>query len=125
MKIAVFINNYNYEKYVGQAIHSVLNQTRPPDQLLIVDDGSTDSSVKVVESFLAENPKIKLIKKENGGQLSAFNAAISSIDAEIVTFLDSDDWYDENYLADIEAAFTEGYDFILASYRNVYARGEK
>lgn len=93
--VSVLINNYNYGRYVGEAIESVLNQTYRDFELIVVDDGSGDDSVEIIKKYEREHPdKIKAVCKKNGGQASAFNAGFSASRGEIIAFLDSDDmWY--------------------------------
>ena len=62
--ISVIIPNYNYGRFIGAAIESALSQTLPPVEIIVVDDGSTDNSVEVVEYF---GGKVKLIRQQNGG----------------------------------------------------------
>lgn len=96
LKASVVINNYNYEKYIYDCINSVINQTYKNIEIIIVDDGSTDSSVEIIKQLNDE--RIKLISKENAGQLSAFNESIKHVTGDIVFFLDSDDMYKEDYI---------------------------
>ncbi len=97
--ISVLINNYNYEQFIGEAIESVLSQDYKDFEIIIVDDGSTDKSKNIIESF--NDNRIKTIYKENGGQLSCFNSALEYINGDIVAFLDSDDKYKKDYLKNI------------------------
>ncbi|WP_051321275.1 glycosyltransferase family 2 protein [Chrysiogenes arsenatis] len=89
--ISVLINNYNYGRFIAQCVESVLKQTYTNYELIIVDDGSTDDSVNVLESF--SDPRITKIYKKNGGQASAFNAGFEASKGRIIAFLDSDDWW--------------------------------
>ncbi|MBB4823651.1 glycosyltransferase involved in cell wall biosynthesis [Sporosarcina luteola] len=93
--VSVVLTNYNYNQYLHEAIDSVLNQTYENFELVIVDDGSTDDSKEIIQSYYLKYPnKIKVIFKENGGQGSAFNAGIENANGEIIAFLDADDfWY--------------------------------
>lgn len=91
-QFSVIICNYNYGRYIGQCIRSVLNQTVADFELIIVDDGSTDDSREVIRSF--QDSRIRTIFKENGGQASAFNAGFFASCGELVSFLDSDDFWD-------------------------------
>jgi len=86
-KITVLICNYNYGLFVGEAIESVLAQTYPHVELIVVDDGSTDTSRDVIERYST----LTKIFKENGGQTSAIKAALSHITGDVVVILDSDD----------------------------------
>lgn len=91
--VTALICNYNYGRYVHAAISSALNQTWRNVEVLVVDDGSTDDSREVIDSF---GDRIRRIYKENGGQASAFNAGIAAARGEIICFLDSDDvWLPE------------------------------
>lgn len=91
--VSVLIDTYNHERYIEQAIVSVLEQDFPASdrQILVVDDGSTDRTPEIVRKF---EPQVCLLRKENGGQASAFNAGIPECRGEIVAFLDGDDWWE-------------------------------
>jgi glycosyltransferase involved in cell wall biosynthesis len=86
--VSILINNYNYERYLRDAIDSALNQTYPNTEVIVVDDGSTDNSREIIANY--EN-KIIPVYKENGGQASALNAGFAVSRGEIVCLLDSDD----------------------------------
>lgn len=89
--VSVIIPNFNYEEYVADAIESVLNQTYENIELIVVDDGSTDNSWKVINRY---RDRLKLIKSKNGGVSSARNIGLTAIQGDYVAFLDSDDyWY--------------------------------
>ncbi|MBN1472359.1 MAG: glycosyltransferase family 2 protein [Syntrophaceae bacterium] len=91
--VTALICNYNYGRYLGDAIESALAQTWKNLEVIVVDDGSTDESREVLKNY---EGKIKTILKENGGQASAFNEGIAEARGEIICFLDSDDfWYPE------------------------------
>lgn len=113
--ITVIVNNYNYADYIGACISSVLSQTYRNLQLLVVDDGSTDSSLECINKF--NDPRIKVVAKKNCGQLSCFNAAIPYIKGEIVTFLDADDLYEKEYLEEILSIYkTHNVDFVFTNF---------
>lgn len=88
MLASVIVNNYNYDKYVGQAIDSALEQTYARVEVIVVDDGSTDGSRDIIASY---TDRVVPILKENGGQASAFNAGFAACKGDIILFLDSDD----------------------------------
>lgn len=95
--ILVAINNFNYERFVIEAVDSAFNQSTPPDRILVVDDGSNDKSVELLRERYGE--KIELIAKSNGGQLSCFNEVATRIDAkDLVFFLDADDRFLPNHI---------------------------
>lgn len=88
---SVIIPNYNYGNFIGEAIESVLAQTHQPNEILVVDDGSTDDSVRVVKSF---GKKVKLIEQENGGVGKARNTGAKNSTGNLLAFLDADDiWF--------------------------------
>ncbi|WP_322791782.1 glycosyltransferase [Bellilinea sp.] len=87
--ISIIIPAYNQGHYLGDAIQSCLNQTYSNIEIIVVDDGSTDNTPEVVQSF--HNLRIQYIYKQNGGLSSARNAGIRAAGGEFITFLDSDD----------------------------------
>ncbi len=97
LKLSVIINNYNYSSYLELAIHSVIGQTRYPDEIIVVDDGSTDNSLEVIQKAI-QNTDIKLHRKKNGGQLSAVRAGLNEASGDWVFFLDSDDEWEAQHL---------------------------
>jgi hypothetical protein len=103
-KVTVLIDTYNHERFVERAITSVIEQDFPPDQMeiLVVDDGSTDSTPAIVKRFA---PRVTYIRKENGGQASAFNLGIPQARGEIIAFLDGDDWWQRNKVSAVVDAF--------------------
>jgi hypothetical protein len=86
--VSVIIDNYNYARFVGEAIDSALAQTYRNVEVIVVDDGSTDDSRRVIEAY---GERIRTIFKRNGGQGSAFNAGYRLSSGSLVSFLDSDD----------------------------------
>jgi glycosyltransferase involved in cell wall biosynthesis len=87
--VSVIIANYNYGRYVGEAIRSVLDQDYEPLELIIVDDGSTDDSRAVIESI--DSPILQRRFRQNGGQAAAWNDGFEASRGSIVIFLDADD----------------------------------
>jgi glycosyltransferase involved in cell wall biosynthesis len=102
--VSVLIDTYNHERYIEQAVVSVLEQDFPPEEteILVVDDGSTDRTPEIVRKF---EPRVRLLRKSNGGQASAFNAAIPETSGALVAFLDGDDWWTKDKLSAVAEAF--------------------
>jgi glycosyltransferase involved in cell wall biosynthesis len=102
--ITALIDTYNHELFIEDAINSVLSQdfSRSEIEILVVDDGSTDKTPEIVRKFA---PRVRLIRKANGGQASAFNAGISQSGGTIVAFLDGDDWWAPGKLAAVAQVF--------------------
>lgn len=86
--VSVIINNYNYDRFLTEAINSVLNQTYPFVEIVVVDDGSTDRSKEIISSY---GNRVISVLKQNGGQASALNEGIKISSGELIFFLDSDD----------------------------------
>jgi glycosyltransferase involved in cell wall biosynthesis len=90
--VSVLIDTYNHESFIERAIVSVLEQDMRMDdvEILVVDDGSTDRTPDIVRQF---EPRVRLIRKPNGGQASAFNFGYAQLHGEILVPLDGDDWW--------------------------------
>jgi glycosyltransferase involved in cell wall biosynthesis len=86
--VSILINNFNYGRFLGEAIRSALAQSYANKEIIVVDDGSTDNSLEAARSF---GKRVHLIAKENGGQASAFNAGFAASRGEIICLLDADD----------------------------------
>jgi glycosyltransferase involved in cell wall biosynthesis len=94
--VAAIIPLYNGAEFIEEALLSVLDQTEPPDEIVVVDDGSTDDGPSKVES-LAKKHDIILLRKKNGGQSSARNMGVRHTNCSHIAFLDQDDaWYDNH-----------------------------
>src|SRR4051794_34247007 len=86
--VSVIIDNFNYERFLRRAVDSALAQTYPKVEVIVVDDGSTDGSLALLEEY---RDTVTVITKENGGQASALNAGFARCNGDVVLFLDSDD----------------------------------
>jgi glycosyltransferase involved in cell wall biosynthesis len=104
--ITAIIPLYNGEKYIEEAVRSVLAQTLPPAEIIVVDDGSTDGGAAVVERLCLDYP-IKLIRKENGGQSSARNRGVACAGGDLIALLDQDDAWYPNHLEDLIKPFLQ------------------
>lgn len=90
-RVSVIIPNYNYGRFIREAIESVLAQTLQPVEIIVVDDGSTDDSVQIVNSF---GERVKLIQQSNGGVGKARNTGVNNTTGDLLAFLDADDiWF--------------------------------
>lgn len=103
---AVVVTSYNYRDYVLEAVQSVLAQSYPATQVIVVDDGSTDGSDALLREHFATDPRVTLICGVNGGQLAAFQQGVAAVaDAAVICFLDSDDRWAPDYLAKLAALY--------------------
>jgi glycosyltransferase involved in cell wall biosynthesis len=91
--VSILVSNYNYARYIGDALQSALGQTYANIELIVCDDGSTDDSVQVIEQYERKDARLHFIRKANGGQGSGFNAAFAASRGEIIALLDSDDLF--------------------------------
>ena len=100
--VSVLISNYNGDRYLASAIDSALAQTYPQMEIIVVDDGSSDNSRQIIESY---DDNIKAIFKENGGQASAINAGFEVSRGEIICLLDADDLWLPSKVAEVVSSF--------------------
>lgn len=107
-KVSIVTPNYNFGKFIGQTIESIMNQNYENIQHIIVDDGSTDNSVEIIKQYIYKNPnKIKLIQQPNKGQTTAINVGLRVADGDIVGWINSDDLYCDNVIESIVEEFLE------------------
>ena len=101
--ISVIIPNYNREMLVRETIQNMLDQSLPPREVIVVDDGSTDRSVEVIRGF---GPRVNLVRQKNAGPAAARNAGLAIATGDYVQFMDSDDLASRNKL-EVQAAALE------------------
>lgn len=121
MKTSCLINNFNYGRFVVEAVNSAKNQSVAFDEIIVVDDCSTDESAQILRENFANDQQVKLILKDkNEGQLSCFNDGSSAAIGEIIFFLDSDDLYQPNYLEEALTFYKEHKDceFLFCNHEN-------
>lgn len=98
IKISVIVPVYNTEKYIDECLESITNQTLKEIEILCINDGSTDNSLSILEAWKEKDKRIIVITKNNGGQSSARNLGLQYAKGDYISFIDSDDWIDNNYL---------------------------
>lgn len=121
ISISVIIPVYNVEKEISKCINSLLNQTFPSFELILVDDGSKDNSLAVCNGYEKKDNRIKVISQENQGASVARNTGISYADGQYIAFIDSDDYVDEEYL---EKLISKQTDFTCCGIRKVDETGK-
>ena len=102
-KISIITASYNYADLIGETITSVINQTYDNWELIIVDDGSDDNSLEVIQKFCRENEKLKLLTHENNqnkGLSETLKLGCNEATGDYIAFLESDDLWSEHYLAE-------------------------
>lgn len=102
-RVSVLICTYNYARYLPRCLTSVLNQTRPPDEVIVLDDGSKDGTPEVMKGF----PDVRYVYQENTGKAVAFGRAFALSTGDIVCHLDADDYWDLHKLESVLRCFGE------------------
>ena len=111
-KISVIVPVYNTEKYLHRCVDSILAQNYTDFELLLVNDGSTDSSGTICEEYAQKDNRVRVFHKENGGVSSARNIGMDNARGEWITFVDSDDFVFDNYLENFDVNNNKDYDLI-------------
>lgn len=119
-KVSVIVPVYNVEKYLSDCIDSIMSQTFTDFELLLVDDGSTDSSGQICNKYAKIDARIKVFHKSNGGVSSARNFGLDKAEGEWICFCDSDDIIKSEYLSSMVNNIVTKNSLILSSY---YGRG--
>lgn len=100
-KVSVIVPVYNTEKWLARCIDSILAQTFTNFELLLINDGSTDSSGAICDEYAEKDSRIRVFHKPNGGVSSARNLGLDNATGEWITFCDADDWVENNYIYDL------------------------
>lgn len=115
MKISIIIPVYNAERYIDKCINSVISQTHQNWELILINDGSTDRSLQVCEKYQNIDNRIKVFNKVNEGVSKARNYGINQAKSEYLTFIDSDDYIEQDFLTTLISNVT--YDFVSLSHK--------
>ena len=106
--ISLVIPVYNVESWLAECLESAVNQSAPFKEVVIINDGSTDSSIEICRSYVKKYGYFKLIDQENQGLSAARNAGIKAASGEYIMFLDSDDWLRADSVKILEGLLEEG-----------------
>lgn len=118
--ISVIIPVYNAEKYLLDCVKSVLRQSYKELEIILVDDGSKDKSLSIMNLLASEDSRVKVIRKDNGGVSSARNVGINSATKKYITFVDSDDTIEtEMYKNMIEFAEKSNLDCVVCGINSI------
>lgn len=113
--VSIIIPIYNQEKYLNRSLKSVISQTYQNIEIVCVNDGSIDSSCRIIEKFKSEDSRIKLINQENSGLVHAIVTGVKNAKGTYICFLDSDDYIGNEYI-EFFIKNIKNYDFIAASH---------
>ena len=122
-KISVIVPVYNVEKYLSQCLNSIIHQTYKNLEIILIDDGSTDSSGLICDNYSQKDKRIKIIHKSQGGLSDARNAGLKIATGEYISFIDSDDFINKNmYSILINNAQKYNSDIVWFNYYNYYSK---
>ena len=106
-KITVIVPVYNVENYLNKCLDSIIKQTYKNLEIIVVNDGSTDNSGTICQEYAQKDNRIIYVEKENGGQSEARNMGLDRMTGSYVTFVDSDDWVEADYVETLYQKITE------------------
>lgn len=125
MRISIVVPVFNVERYLGECVDSLLRQGLKDYEIILVNDGSTDTSGSLCEAYAKRSEVIRVIHKENGGLSDARNAGLSVVTGDYVVFVDSDDYLAEGALAHIaERIGSRGTDVLFLEATKFFPNGE-
>lgn len=116
--ISIIVPIYNVENYLRQCLDSIQKQTYQNFECLLINDGSPDNSADICREYVEKDYRFRYFEKENGGLSSARNVGIENSRGTYITFVDSDDWLDPNYLEVLHSKIVEyDTDFVIGAYK--------
>ena len=122
--ISVVVPIYNVENYIKKCVDSILSQTYKNLEIILVDDGSPDNCPQICDEYAQKDNRIKVIHKENGGLSDARNAGIDISKGKFITFIDSDDYIEKDYVEVLYNSIKENAsDMAIGSHKAIYDNG--
>lgn len=122
--VTIVVPIYNVEKYIDRCINSILNQTYKNLEIILVDDGSPDNCGKMCDEYAQKDSRIKVVHKENGGLSDARNAGIDIAKGKYISFIDSDDYIEPEYVEILYKTISEDKsDMAISSHKVIYENG--
>ena len=97
IKVSIIVPVYNTEKYIGKCLESLIAQTLKEIEIICVNDGSTDNSLKILNYYQNKDLRIKIVNQKNSGPGKSRNTGIKIAKGDFIGFVDGDDWVDKNY----------------------------
>lgn len=124
-KLSVIVPCYNAEKWIGETLESLRGQTYQNIEILVVDDGSSDSSLAIVQNFSERDARIRLIRQENAGVSAARNNGIENASGDYIAFCDADDWMESvAYEEMITLLEEENSDIVFCEFERFWPNGK-
>ena len=125
MKISIIMPCYNSEKYLGSCLDSVLAQTFEDFEVILVDDGSRDDTLKIAQDYARRDPRVHVLAKENGGVAAARNLGLEHARGEWITFVDSDDLLPDHALETLLSGARENVDLVVCAHETFDETGRR
>lgn len=122
--ISIIVPVYNVEKYLSECIDSILHQTYKDIEVLLIDDGSTDSSYKICLDYVKRDPRIKVFQKQNEGLGKTRNYGVKKASGEYIMFVDADDYISVDCVENLYNEVRKGFDTAIGGYTKVKNNGE-
>jgi glycosyltransferase involved in cell wall biosynthesis len=119
--VSIIVPVYNVEKYLAQCLDSLIMQTLKNIEIILIDDGSTDNSGLICDEYAAQDSRIKVIHKKNGGASDTRNAGLKSMNGDFVSFVDGDDFVADDYIQTLyNLLITNGGDIACIQFIHYY-----
>ena len=125
--ISIIVPVYNAEKYIEKCIDSIIGQTYKNIEIILIDDGSTDSSGIICDKYLKKDARIKVLHINNSGVSNARNIGLDKATGEWIVFVDSDDWIESNFCEKLYAGLISNpkVDIVCSGYKRIYSYTEE
>ena len=122
MKFSIIVPAYNVAQYIEECIESILNQDYDNYEIIVVDDGATDETPKILDEIASKSEKVRVIHQKNGGLSAARNSGIEAALGDYILFLDGDDfWSEKSFLTEVNKKINEkNVDVVIYSYSYYY-----
>lgn len=125
-KVSVIVPVYNIKQYLPKCIDSIRNQTMKDIEIILVDDGSTDGSAEMCDQYTSEDPRIRVLHKENEGLSAARNDGIQMARADYIMFVDGDDWVEPGFCElPYQAAIEHNVEVVCFRYTTILDNGKR
>lgn len=121
--ISIIVPVYNVERFIERCLNSLTSQTYSKIEILLVDDGSTDSSPQICKQFASRDKRFRVFRKQNGGLGSARNFGIEHATGDALCFVDSDDFVSPDYVSNFVTGLTSGSDIVVCDHQHVLPDG--
>ena len=120
--VSIVIPAYNAEAFIADTLDSILKQTYPHVEVVIVNDGSTDNTLDIISGYAKKDERIRVFSQKNGGVSAARNTALQHVRGTYLTYVDSDDTVPSTALSDMVALMKDDVDMVVASHNDVHLK---